>query len=375
MKRQLYFFIILLIASTFSSCEKMDDTYKEFIIPDGIIYPGKATDPLAYPGKNRAKLVWLKGTDPKVTEAKIFWNNYTDSILVPMPKGQDTVSCIVGPLEENTYTFIIKTYDEEGNISVPVEVNGKSYGYTYQSGLFNRMKNNEVMTGSDGAWTIYWETADKGAIATEIEYKTSDGMVKTEVPVTDNEIVIKSAIIGTTYRYRTSYMPDTLSIDTFFSGYTEGIVPEPSPELVEKSGWIVTASSNAADTQAPNGGPERTIDGDITTFWHTQHKPSSPGYPHWLAFDMGRDVKVFYIELTPRDKYPEQSFKGFIIQGSEDGITWTDYGSFTLDPVASKTQAFTLEGSPVTMRHIRIFMNVPGTTIHAHLAEFNVYGF
>jgi len=376
MKRFLNYILIMLLIGANHSCQDMDETYKEFIIPNGIVYPGKATSAVVCPGKYRAKVAWLRGADPKVTKATVFWNNYTDSIDMDIPAGLDTIGCLVEPMEENTYTFIIKTYDDDGNVSIPVEVTGNVYGDRYQSGLYNRPITGEELD-DDGTWTINWGTADKsnGATATEMAYTTRGGGTrKLTIPVSDLITEITDQKGGAEFQYRTIFLPDSFAIDTFYTGYTVRQIPKASPKQIDRSGWTVTASSNAANSQAPNGAPEMVIDGDLTTYWHSQHKPSSPGYPHWLAFDMKRDIEVVSVEVTPRNKYPEQSFTGFIIQGSMDGTSWVDYGTFTLEPVASKTQSYTIDGSP-RMRHIRIYMNVPGTTIHAHLAEFSVTGF
>jgi hypothetical protein len=351
----------------------MDESYDEYIIPNGIVYPGKATSPVVCPGHNRAKVVWLRGNDPKVIKARVYWNNYTDSIEINVPQDVDTISCLIGPLEENTYTFIIRTYDLDGNVSIPVEVTGDVYGDIYQGSLFNRTITGEEVN-DQGKWTINWESVGKNstAIATEMEYITNDKIIQQLIiPVSANVTEITNQKPGAGFQYRTLYLPDSLAIDTFYTAYIAGEIPL-SP--VNKSGWTVTASSDARDTQAPNGAPEKVIDGDNTTFWHSKHKPSSPGYPHWLAFDMKKEVEVWQVQLTHRQSYPEQSFKGFTIQGSNDGANWVNYGSFTMLPQALVTQTFDIESKP-RIRYIRVYMDVPGTTVHAHLGEFSVVGF
>ncbi len=372
MKRIINYLLLAIFACTMFCCEEMDHTYKEYIVPNGIHYPGKATNPVVCPGRYRVKIQWLKGTDPKVVKAEIYWNNYTEMDTVDYPEDQDTISSLIGSLEENNYTFVIKTYDTEGNVSIPVEITGAIYGDIYQSGILNRAIKSSA-TDNNAEWKIEWEKADtkKGAFMLEFEYRTTAGVKKLLVPATENTTIIKDQQGGSEFKYRTCYLPDSLAIDTFYTDYSVGEIPL-SP--ISKSGWTATASSDARDTQAPNGAPEKAIDSDITTFWHSKHKPSSPGYPHWLAFDMKKEAEVWQVQLTHRQSYPEQSFSGFRIQGSNDGATWTDYGSFTMLPQALVNQTFNIESKP-RIRYIRVYMDVPGTTVHAHLGEFTALGF
>ena len=53
---------------------------------------------------------------------------------------------------------------------------------------------------------------------------------------------------------------------------------------VSKSNWTVIASSFSAD-EAPNGTPEKLIDNDSKTYWHTDYSKVTP-YPHWVLIDM-----------------------------------------------------------------------------------------
>jgi len=102
----------------FSSCDSQTEIYKDYVVPNGLIYPGPAQEPISYPGNKRIKISWLKGTDPRVQTAKIFWNNFTDSVELTVPSDQDTISYIIDPIAENTYSFMIRTYDNEGNMSL-----------------------------------------------------------------------------------------------------------------------------------------------------------------------------------------------------------------------------------------------------------------
>jgi hypothetical protein len=385
----------------------MDSTYKEFIVPNGIIYPGVAKSPAVLSGHNRIRLDWVRNNDPKVVGAMVYWNNYTDSLSVTLPPtNMDTVRCLIEPLPENNYTFIIRTYDAEGNRSIPVQASGSSYGAIYIAGLANRSIEKETID-DDYVWEMSWgsSTSVPGLLLTEFEYLTGTGESKTlQILPDDRETVITDgAASGTPYRYRTAYLPNSMAIDTFYTDYSESVIPYLSDKIDTRK-WTGKSSSIASTasgygTQGTNGVPEKLIDGDIATFWHSQHtNPGAPGYPHWTVFDMGRTNTVVKVVLAHRSAYAEQSFSGFIIKGSSDPDDWErlpDYASWralntaareafiegwgadlseqlTMRPVAQEKQSFVISGSP-SVRYIMIYMNKKGTTDHAHLAEFEAY--
>ena len=69
-----------------SGCSKMDDTFKEFIKDGRINYVGKASPAAVMPGRGRLVLIWKMPSDPKAVKAKVYWNNRTDSIEVPLDR-------------------------------------------------------------------------------------------------------------------------------------------------------------------------------------------------------------------------------------------------------------------------------------------------
>lgn len=203
-----------------TACKKMDSTYRKFVVPDGIFYAGKANQPQVHSGRNRVKINWLRNADPSVVAAKVFWNNYTDSIAVAVPPTGDTVSCIIPDLPEKTYSFIIKTYDALGHSSVPTEVFGTSYGDIYQSGLLSRMILG-TMYYPDSV-VITWSSADisNGACATQVKYtNVLDIEQVNSFPVSRNTSTIKDIKSGSPFQYRTVFLPDSMSIDTFYTDY------------------------------------------------------------------------------------------------------------------------------------------------------------
>lgn len=360
---------MLVAAAAIAGCRKMDDNYKDYIVKGGIVYPGKPVSVSIYPGNNRARITWLRGTDPKVVKARIFWNNYTDSVELDIPEKTDTVKYTFQSLPEGDYTFNIRTYDEHYNSSVPVEISGRVFGDTYGATLLNRPVTANELAFS-GTLKINWGTADtvNGAIGTEVRYTNAAGAET----IARFDIGAPSSVItdykpGTTYQFRTMYLPDSLAIDTFYTAYEASR----SEFKISKQGWTAYANSYEPSGQLPNGAPEKVIDDNPATYWHSVHTSPSPRYPHWIVVGTVNTVELTRIELTSRSDYYREDFTAFKIEGSMDANTWTELGSFTM-PDLTGPQSFNIPGKP-QVKFIRIYMTA-GPTIHSHLAEFSAFG-
>jgi hypothetical protein len=368
-----YTVMLALAACTVTACKKMDEIYKDFIVPGGLTYAGRITSPIVQSGRERIKISWLRGADPNVTQARIYWNNRADSVNVLIPETGDTVSVIIGKLEEKPYTFEARTFDNKGNKSVPVELLGESYGDKYQSLLVTRPV---VRSENEGSiLTISWSNANKsgGAYVTEVEYtNTANAATVKRFSVDEVSSVIEDYKPGTSYRYRTEYRPGA-SIDPFYTEYLTQFVSYKIP----KAGLPVTADSFAATSQLPAGGPAQfAFDDDVNTFWHTHHTPAPvPGFPHWLMVDLKKAYSITRAELFSRPGVTN-GFAEFTIQGSINGTVWTDYGAFT-KLQKDQGESFVLKGGAATMRYFRLYITAPAVAGQAHtnLAEFTVFGY
>jgi hypothetical protein len=206
----------------------MDDVYKEFVIPNGIIYPGRAVAPVSFSGDGRVALLWYRGNDPKVVGADVFYNNYEDTLHITNYSGfADSIDCSI-PVPENSYTFVIRQKDTNGNYSVPVEVLGISYGDLYKGELANRSITKETVSGS--VLEITWASAAAytGFLYTELEYTTVNG--NTEVlrilPEEGSTRIEDYAGTGVSYRYRSAYKPNASAIDTYYTDYEVRTIPK-----------------------------------------------------------------------------------------------------------------------------------------------------
>ena len=67
------------------------------------------------------------------------------------------------------------------------------------------------------------------------------------------------------------------------------------------------------------------VDGDPSTIWHTMYSITVPKYPHWVDFDCGEVKLIKGFSYLPRqDGSPNGNIKGYKVQLSMDGKTWTE---------------------------------------------------
>lgn len=80
------------------------------------------------------------------------------------------------------------------------------------------------------------------------------------------------------------------------------IVLEDKPRnMLVKDGWtaiFADSESTAADGDARL--KEHAIDGDLSTFWHTEWKNNKPALPHEIQVDFGAEQSVDFIDYYPR---------------------------------------------------------------------------
>ena len=64
---------------------------------------------------------------------------------------------------------------------------------------------------------------------------------------------------------------------------------------ISQAGWTVTADSANTGNAASNA-----IDGDTSTFWHTEYNPTNVPLPHMITVDMGSSYTVGSVTYLPR---------------------------------------------------------------------------
>jgi hypothetical protein len=367
-----YTILMAALITGLATCDGQTDVYEKYVVPNGLIYPGPALNPTANSGYKRIQILWNKGSDPRVRKARIFWNNYTDSVELPVAADTDTVRCIIDPIAENTYSFMIHTYDDEENISIPVEVMGTVYGDGYQNRLMNRLLKSSLYDGEDVI--LNWGAADDTEIGILVSWTDKNGTTRTlEVNPSETETLIPYFDLNQPLHYTTTYKPDSTAIDIFRSPTAERMI-DPIIEI-PKNTWA--SYLLPGDMGINNSYPMHLFwDGNTTNFMHSDGTTSVPISFTW---DMGRKAILDRLKFWPRPNNDDRWNKGmprfFEIWGAlevnpEDGSfdAWTRLGTFECvqpsgNGIADPWQAPTSEDITLATTGLD-FKFVPGPTVN-----------
>lgn len=358
------FIILIVFAAMLAACSKMDSTYIDFIKKGSITYVGTPDSLKAHSGKNRLKITWTL-SDPSTTMAKLYWNNKNDSLTVDIPPKTDTVSVWLKDLREGSYSFDMIMYDKDNNRSVASNLIGRVYGDNYINTLLARPVKTAIFI--NGKVDVTWGAADSTVIATELTYIDKNEESHTIiVPVDSEDTQLENyALAGhETFQYRTLYVPDSLSIDTFYSNVQTVKVTGPAIEY-GRNGW----TAGTEDYDIPSGRvPQNTLDNKTNTIWHMD---KTHGYPHAVTIDMKAENLVngfTYIQRTPLDG----AAKLVEIQISSNNINWKSLGAYTFENLGTKQYLELLE--PASFRYFRMIVKSDyknGTT--TAIAELGAY--
>ena len=328
--------ILATIILGFFSCKNQDGLYEEYLVPNGRSYPYPARNVVAKPGNGRIEIAWQNSGDPKVTKARIFWNNYTDSVEMAVDAGMKTISRIIDPIEEDSYSFMVRTYDTKGNVSIPVEVMGAVYGERYISSLTNRILRSASYDGLD--LTLNWFGVGKeDEEGVNVNYTDIHGVNRNMVvDPSETETLIPDFDVSLPLFYNTMYKPDSLAIDVFHAATVEKMID--AVISIPKNTWAEYALPGDAEPLAANF-PVRNI-------WDNNLEHSGGEYisqflpiPQVITWDLGVKVKLSRMVLYPRhhedDRWVRGHPKVFEIYGSlapnSDGSldnSWTLLGRF-----------------------------------------------
>lgn len=204
-----------------TSCSKWDD-FKQYIEDGEIVYVGRLDSVKILSGKDRVKIKALLKPDPKIKQVQVFWNDRRDSASFEVD-GTDSNGIFeeVIPMTEGVVSFLFYTYDDAGNKSVAVTAVGRAYGERYQNGLSNRLVEDALV--EDGIAQIEWADMDlsAGPYAMEVKYLTKDNKERVvRTPISESVTVLDDVSLSEkTVEYRTLFLPQSTSIDTFYTDY------------------------------------------------------------------------------------------------------------------------------------------------------------
>jgi len=175
------------------------------------------------------------------------------------------------------------------------------------------------------------------------------------VGITGNPVKVREALRTTFYLVKAQ--PD-------FNDYSN----------YDRSNWdIIGFSSQEANGEGPNNGKAIfALDGNSSTFWHTQWSGASPGPPHYIIIDM-KEVKTLHgVSFVGRQGDGSGKPNEVNIQVSLDNTTWTDAGTFNLLNNKDLQKQFLPNGFK-NARYIKAIINSAYNASYTQVAEFNAF--
>jgi galactose oxidase len=139
---------------------------------------------------------------------------------------------------------------------------------------------------------------------------------------------------------------------------------------IPRTGWIATADSFQTGNEIA-----KAIDGNSSTFWHTEYSPVVASLPHFFQIDMGKSYVINGIGYQPRQDGTRNGDIGqHTITLSNDGTTWTgpvEYGNYLSDGNTKYTFF-----SYASARYVRITAQSEAQGLNyqwSSIAELNIY--
>ncbi|AEV97843.1 hypothetical protein Niako_1472 [Niastella koreensis GR20-10] len=215
--------LIVVLGGVVVSCKKMDD-YKKYADGGEIIYPATFDSLKVIPGNGRAMITGLLSGIPNIVKFRVYWNDGLDSLEAPVVrKGKvDTIKQVIPNLPEGPRTFIVRTFDDKGNRSIPTTVTGNVYGANFQASVNERGNRAVFKTvfNKDGGAEITLADVDAyvNVLGMHIRYYDATNNVRdTVIPVQlKNQVaVVPGVSIQKPITYNTLYLPEPVGIDTF----------------------------------------------------------------------------------------------------------------------------------------------------------------
>lgn len=139
--------------------------------------------------------------------------------------------------------------------------------------------------------------------------------------------------------------------DTLVKAGYINVQATPTSRSLAKDDWEVLVVSSE-ETVGEDGAAANAIDGDPSTFWHTQWYGGEPGYPHEMIIDLGENKELVGFEYVPRPGGGNGTIAQYELLTSIDAELFdlADSGTWVDNWAETRTQLFE---APVTARFIK----------------------
>ncbi|MDR0559770.1 MAG: discoidin domain-containing protein [Prevotellaceae bacterium] len=371
-------FAVSLLCMIMFACDGFMDVHKKYIEDGEIIYAPKVDSMLFVAGRGRILFNGWFYSSPNVKTVDIYWNSRHDSIIISPPEGgfsseRDSLSVIIQNIREGSYTFDVRTTDNFGHKSLWKSSFGNSYDSVYLSRLSQRRVREQSI--SDKGGKIIWFSGGDGLMRVEVRYKTvSNDSATVYVPADESETLCENLKAGSKFVYRSLYIPEEHSIDTFATSWTEYATPFSTVYIYDRSDWEVLSVSD--ETASDGGGKNTLIDNDLDSFWHSQWEGGDAPLPHWAVIDMKSPKKIGRIETYRRKGNDNSKSVRYFVSSSPDAgdASWTEIASGTFSSGDKLTIDIPESVDTRAGRYLKLLLPDSNREPFTSIAEIYLYG-
>lgn len=375
MKRIYGLTILVMSILSFTSCEDFMDVHKEYIEGGEIIYAPKPDSVSFIAGKGRILFNSRTYNAPNVRSIDVYWNGGLDSLIIPVELNTDydSISVILDNMEEKSYTFNIQTTDNYGHKSLFMTDFGTSYGETYLSMLSDRRI--KALSLSDKEGTVEWYSAPNGLVRNEIRYLKNDGsQTVVKIPSTDHQAKLPDLKAGSSFEFRSLFIPEEECIDTFATAWKTSETPFPAEYKYDRSSWEVLSVSDESTSEG--GGMATLIDDDLSTYWQSAYEDGDAPLPHWAVIDMQTPKKISRVELYRRSGNNDTKSIDLYIsdQPDENATGWIKIGNVLFDDGNSVSTTIPESIDTSKGRYLKLVLPDSNREPYTSVAEVYIYG-
>jgi hypothetical protein len=248
----------------------MNSIHEQYLNRGETLYIGTADSITIRSGLNRIGFAWKINADPRITKAVIYWNERSDSTVIPVVRTAESeremwMSAELRDMAEGEYIFEFEMQDNNGHVSKSIEIAGTVLGDLYVENLRNRGIKSIAKLLS-GEMQIIWEPVSVTAsslLYSVIEYDSDGNTVKREVPNGVGETLLEGLQTGDAISIYTMHKPEE-GLDEIPSHKRVFVMPKFEREIPKDR---FQAAFKPGDNTTPHpGGGENDWTKPITDF-------------------------------------------------------------------------------------------------------------
>lgn len=319
--------VLLIVFVGNYGCDSMDDNFKQYL--EEYNYSGKIDSLRVHPGMERVILAWNNPKDQKSKTIKVVYG--ADSTVLSFNTLVDSIS-IEGLTAGTGYEFIVYTLDVHNNLSVPTYITAFPISKAFVEALtppmaviqtigpdqfISIMGTSNVLMRFSGNIEYTVTGPDNFSISDNVFLPESIGKSQVDIPVSS---LIPLPFLPTgdyNVSIKVSVWPvqgTLVSVDEVWLSNNQTISVEPVKiNLMTIPGTITEQHNDSPGSEAI----DKLIDGNPNTKYLTR-KPLT-----WMMWHMDRRYIANNYELTSANDAPQRDPKRWVLEGSNDGISWT----------------------------------------------------